>query len=201
MNMKRYLTIFTFTILSACSSNNNGQNEVSITSDTETHVQSNKNSLDSQPAKTIIDFLKWYRDHMEIQIGLVSNSNDEIYDSTKFYTVDFEATENYLSILKSTGYISDKYIDKWRKYFEKCDISFKENPSNDGPPEGFEHDFIMLSQEYEEDLINVEKSKIIFQSVFEENATIKLNFPNGSNLTYKLTRHGEDWKIDDIENE
>lgn len=191
--MRQYIIIFILTILTACS--NEKQNDNSNTTE---KVQADSFSLEQQPAKTVIDFLKWYRDNQDIQSGLVNNASGDIYDSTKFYSVNFEATKIYLLKLKSTGFISDLYIDKWKKYFEKCDSAFARNPENDGPPAGFEYDFIMLSQEYDEDLKNVEKTKIISNVISGNNAAVKLYFPSGSSLNYKLTKRSDKWAIDDI---
>ncbi len=190
--------VFISIILTACSSGNREQKDNGSADDNKELVLPENYSFDKQPAKTIMDFLKWYRDHMNIQTGLVNNSNGDTHDSTKFYTVNFEATENYLSVLKSTEFISDRYVEKWRGYFKKCDKDFRDNPTNDGPPDGFEYDFIMLSQEYDEDLENLEKSKIVSQSELANNATIRIHFPNGNKLIYILSKYEGHWRIDDI---
>lgn len=176
-------------------------------SDTLPSISSTKYSLDTQPVKTIIDFLTWYKNHQNIQEGLVNNirpdtydshANINIYDSTTFYSVNFNATDKYLKKLESTGYISDNYLSKWREYFKKCDKHFHENPMNDGPPTGFEYDFVMLSQ-YDDDLNNLEKSKINSQFITNNNATINLYFESGHKRIYKLIKQINKWVIDDIQ--
>src|ERR1035437_9904288 len=84
--------------------------------------------------RTVLSFLKWYKNNYEniYKIETVNNiPSSSNYDSTKFYSVNFEGTENYLKYMKSSGYISDKYLDYWRAYFKKCDDDFKKNPVND----------------------------------------------------------------------
>lgn len=189
LNFFFLIFIFSTTVPFFTSCNNNA---------TITNNQTDNYSLDKQPAKTIIDFLKWYRINQDIQGGLVNNADGKTLDSTKFFSVNFEGTEKYLSQLKSTGFISEKYLDKWREYFKKCEDDFKKNRYNEPPIEGFDYDFIMLSQEFDEDLKNVEKSKIVSQSILNDNAIIKIYFPNGNKLIYKLTKHADKWIIDDI---
>ena len=158
--------------------------------------------LTEQPVKTIVDFLKWYRDHPDVQQPMVNNSTNEPFDSTKFYSVNFDATEKYLKALTASGFISDVYVAKWRRHFKKLDDNFKKNPSNEGPPDGFDYDLVMLSQEYDEDLKNVEKSTVASQTVSGDHAVIKMNFTNGGGLTYTLSKQSSgNWLIDDIEAE
>jgi hypothetical protein len=194
--MRQDFIICILAILTACSSNE----KKNTPSDTSTNIPADNFALDEQPAKTIIDFLKWYRDNEnKVGGGWVNNASNETYDSTKFYSVNFEATEKYLTELKLTGFISDKYIDKWREYFKKCDKDFKDNPSNDGPPEGFEYDLIMLSQETEENLKHLEKTQVVESKITDNTALLNLHFINGDNMQYKLTKDNDKWLIDDIE--
>jgi hypothetical protein len=192
--------IWILVFLIACSSNKNENNNSDNNSDTLTDFNTGNYSLNEQPVKTIVDFLKWYRvSQSKIGRGMVNNATNETWDSTKFYSVNFEATEKYLLNLKSSGFISEKYIDKWRNYFKKCDQDFKANPSNDGPPDGFDYDLVMLSQEEEQPLKTIENAKVISQSILNNNATIKMYFPSGDKYIYRLTKSVGKWEIDDIE--
>jgi len=197
--MKHYFVILILTILFSCSSSKTENENSNNTSDTILNKSSVNYSLDEQPAKTIIDFLKWYRENQGIQSNLVNNSDSKTWDSTKFFSVNFAATEKYLSDLHATGFISEKYINEWRIYFKKCDKDFKDNLYNEPPIEGFDYDFIMQSQETEEDLKNLENSKVVYSNVSGDTSTVKINFVNGNKLLYKLTRHSDKWLIDHIE--
>ena len=147
---------------------------------------------------TIINFYKWYRNNQDIQNCLVNNSCGETYDSTKFYSVNFDATEKYLSALKNTGYISDKYISDWRNYFKECDENFRKNPSNDGVPDGFDYVFVTNSQDFEEELNTVEKAKISSVVNHNDKKIIILEFITGSQLTFELSFIDNKWYIDKI---
>lgn len=162
-------------------------------------LNSENPSIRKQPAKTIIDFLHWYRTDQTINtFELVDNTDNTPFDSTRFYAVNFTETEKYLGALKATGFVSEKYRNHWRAHFKTCAQILRENPANDGPPEGFEYDFIMLSQDYEDDLKDLDQAKVLIQFVFEKRAYIKIRFPHGNILTYELVRAGNRWEIDRI---
>ena len=60
--------------------------------------------IETSPDSTVISFLKWYRENEDRlhQIQLLTGGLD---DTTSFYSVDFEATENYLAELKKSGFL------------------------------------------------------------------------------------------------
>jgi len=184
------------TILSACSSKAKKEiNHANTFNITEKKTIEN-NTFQKQPAKTIIDFLKWYRLRQDTITNNLVNNNDGTEQEN--YSVNFEETEKYLSNLKSTNFISDKYLNIWRNYFKKCDVNFQNHPQKDQAPVGFEYDFIMLSQDYEDDLNDCEKSTIISQELKKDRAIIKVNFPHGNCLSYNLSKLNDKWLIDDI---
>lgn len=198
--MKQLMIIVYFlTILTAFSCYKKSGQKIDKTNTT---VSTIKNIVDQEPVKTVKEFLKWYRDNEKRlgTFGMVNNCST-IYDSTKYYSVNFKSTEKYLTEMKKSGFISDKYINKWRQYFKKCETDFKNNPQFDGPPEGFEYNFVMWSQEYEEDLANIDKSKIIKQKIDRNKSNLTLEFPSNTKLIYWLTNENNKWFIDDIENE
>jgi hypothetical protein len=82
--------------------------------------------IESSPETTILNFFKWYKDNgINLVNDLVLNNSGGTWDSTKFYAVSFPATEKYLKTPTEKGMVSNKYVDKWRDYFKKCDQHFK----------------------------------------------------------------------------
>src|SRR5688572_15328544 len=75
-----------------------------------------------KPAKTVTTFLKWYKENMERlnKIPLVLNYANGASTNGKPYLVDFKGTEKWLTEIKKSTFIGPKFIDKWRKYFIKC---------------------------------------------------------------------------------
>jgi hypothetical protein len=151
--------------------------------------------------KTVLAFLKWYKNNYEniYRIEIVNNMPGTNYDSTKYYSVNFEGTENYLKYMKSSRYISDKYLDYWRAYFKKCDDDFKKNPVNDGPPEGFDLDFVLITQEIDYAFEKIETAKITKEKVKNNKAEVLLTIDKDWAYKYELTYDGKKWLIDSID--
>lgn len=152
------------------------------------------------PEGTVLAFLKWYKDNGSgLGNDLVLNNGNKKWDSTKFYAVNFPATETYLAKLAETGMISSKYVDKWRAYFKEADRNFKRNPSNEGPPERFDYDFITFSQE-DPGLDALEKTKFTVTYSDKNSAIVSIYFPSTYQYKYHLTKYGQNWQIDEIQN-
>jgi hypothetical protein len=149
--------------------------------------------------KAVENFLLWYRKNYN-KISKLNLVDNEIDGNTQevYYRVSFQQTEEYLTKLKSSNYISDKYIEKWRKYFKEKDERFKEKHQSDGPPDGFEFDFVLWTQEINETLKAIENIK--FTNVEESNNTSIVDVDIVMTLRFHLTKYGKDWKIDEIEN-
>ena len=165
---------------------------------------SQKKGTDTQeemlsPTSTVTEFLKWYRTNYEklMQITMVDGGIYQRPDSTKNYSVNFTGTEEYLTQLKSTGFISDQYVDEWRAYFKKADDDMKASPENDGPPMWFDYDLIMLSQDF--DLAEIEKATTT-EALNDGKATVTFEFYPGYILKYSLSTIDGKWMIDKIEN-
>jgi len=154
------------------------------------------------PEETVIRFLEWYKSnrHELNKIPLVLNST-ALEDTTKPYTVNFEGTEHYLSELKKCGYLSEKYLSSWRDYFDKAAQNWKVNPQFEGPPDYFDYDFIMLSQDFTEELKELNLSNATLNQIENDFAYVVLNFKvSPMKLSYQLSHNGGKWQIDDIQN-
>lgn len=100
----------------------------------------------SAPVQTVRRFVKWYAKNWEsLPQDFILNANGQ--DSTKFYAVNFPGTEQWLKALQQSGTVAPVYLTSWRTYFRRYDDTLRLNPQNDGPPAGFDYDFLMLSQE------------------------------------------------------
>lgn len=156
-----------------------------------------KDTLNKEPYHRVIGFLKWYKNNYDEvnKFELVNNATLEDYDSTKYYSVNREQTEAYLEEIKSSGFVSENYINERRKYFEICDSDFKKNPQNDGPPEGFDCDFILRTHDIEEALIAIDNPRIIYSKISENKAALKIDLIQ-STLTFQLSKTNGIWLID-----
>jgi hypothetical protein len=128
--------------------------------------------------KRVYGFMKWYKINYK-----QTNSFPLTYtDGSNNYQVSLTNCDKYLSHLKSSKFISQEYIRLWREYFQSKAENFKTNVQNEGPPEGFDFDFVLHSQEPE----------LIFQSLEK----LRYTMDEMSNTKAVITVHSEweDWK-------
>lgn len=186
--MNKLISILSLIILTSC---NSKEKEIA------TNTPKNEITIDKADEKTAIDFYKWYANDKKIKdVEFLK----DLKDSNNFYAIDFKGTEEYLSILKKTGLVSEKYLETQREYFKECEKYFKENPENDGPPYGLDYDLIMHSQDYDEDLANTDKIKV--KEIYRKNneSKLKILFFGGGKIDVTLSKTNGKWLIDKIEN-
>lgn len=168
----------------------------------EVNSETNKDALskvESSPETAIFNFLRWYDVHRyHLMDDLVLYNSSETRDASKFYAVNFAAAEKYLNTLTETKMVSTKYANKWRDYFKKCEQHFKEHPSNEGPPEGFDYDFILFSQE-DPGLNELNKTKMELVKREGNSVQLLIHFPSDYHYKYQLSLEDKHWLIDDIE--
>lgn len=119
--------------------------------------------------------------------------------SREFYSVDLSTCEEYLQLLNNSGYISHSYIKKWRTYFEKYSEQYKTALYSDGPPDSFEYDFILNTQEIDETLHRIDNIEILECIIIDNvHQLVKINIIPSA-LTFSLSYNPDiGWLIDDI---
>lgn len=141
--MKSLLLLLLTVLILSCKSNSES---IQISSDTETITPIVEASNDTLAMIGVAkSFLHWYKENYE-----KANSFGFTYqDKQGNYHVAMGECEAYLGFLKSSGYLSDEYINLWMRYFKEKAEYMEENPENQGPPEGFEFDLVLITQEPE----------------------------------------------------
>jgi hypothetical protein len=154
--------------------------------------------LTKEPVKTVVDFLKWYRENYEkiSKIQMVNIPPLEDHDSV--YTVNFEEIEEYLTYLKTSGFVSDKYLQQWRDFLVKAGKKLEQDKVNDGPPEGFDFDFVLWTQEINDTLEAIKNPKLISSKITQNKAVVKIDIM--MRLEFKLSKQNDKWLINDIQN-
>ena len=137
-------------------------------------------------------FLRWYRDNYKQAKTFRLTYPDE----RGTYQVDRNACKNFLAFLKSSSYISDEYIRLWQEYFDGKAEYFKENPQSVGPPEGFEFDLVLISQEPELIFQALENLNFQIIELTEKNAILQISGDWGYEI--ELSKTGDRWLIDYI---
>lgn len=149
------------------------------------------------PKKVVRDFLTWYKNNREnLQKYVLVPVNTG--DSVRAYRVDFKEADKYLNELKKSGFVSDKYIASFRKYFEESDANLEKYPQYDGTPNGFGFDLVLKASDHNEILGRLSKIKIITKPVNAETAKVYIRFPTVV-MALTLTRSGKTWLIDSLD--
>jgi len=105
-----------------------------------THTPS-ATTVDS-PTQTVREYLRWYSAHAEkLPTNFIRTVN------AGHYAVDFQATENWLAAVRHSNLLSDTFLQHWRSYFRQYADTLRLHRQDDGPANGFEYNFLMLSQE------------------------------------------------------
>lgn len=208
MKIYSIFTLLIFTFLMSCSDHQTKTLKVK-NEEKPTVVISDKkpekhNVTESEKAKqALFIFLEAYKKSNYDQFfnypkELITNVAFVKNDTTKYYRVDFKNAEEYIKILKDTQYFSENYLNHLRKEFQDDDLAMQKYPSNDGPPEGFDYDWILLTQESE---INLAKTKVISEKKISATAQeIVLQFQYGNTLQFLMKKETDVWKIDEIKN-
>lgn len=100
----------------------------------------------NNPVLFMRSFFKWYKANLHSFHNAFVDINAE---APKPYRINFTKTEQYLSTLLSSGFFSKKYIDYYRKYFKKIDLTLQKTKQDDGAVDGLDYDLIMHTQEPE----------------------------------------------------
>lgn len=158
-------------------------------------IKTEHQQLESEQAiKVVCGFLKWY------QVNYKKISEISLVDiSGEFYSVDSLACEEYLRLLNNSGYVSHNYIKKWRTYFKEYSEQYKTASYSDGPPEGFEFDFVLHTQEIDDALYAINTIKILDCVIVDDmHRRIEIDIMP-SILTFLLSyRQDVGWLIDSI---
>lgn len=164
-------------------------------SDFKTDVVGLNNSNDKlEMIKTVKGFLHWYKKNYT-----KSNSFGFTYqDRNGYFQVSTTQGLEYLKFLKSSGFISQKYVDVWLKYFMDKAQYLKENPQNEGPPEGFEFDLVLITQEPELVFKEIEKMTFTVTEKKGDKAILQINVL-GYNID--LVKESGKWMIEYIATE
>jgi hypothetical protein len=198
MKLQQQLTICIWFALAACSSADK-TNVPDIGSNYAANaIPPSDQAFNKQPAASILNFLRWYRAHSSDlkKIEIVTHSMNP--DSATYYVVSAAGTEQYLNEIKKSGFVSDKYIARWRAYFNRINEKLKKAPQTEAPVNGLDFDFVMLSKDCEEDLVRIEKSTVENQHITNDEGSVTVGLPTVGRLKYWIAKQDGKWLIDDI---
>lgn len=146
-------------------------------------------------------YLNWYaKHHEEFDTSLVEGGGE---DTTSFYAVNQAAVDDWLSRLGYSGHFSATYVAGWRRYIRSYADTLRKHPQNDGPPEGFSYDLLMLSQEPDTRLEELQKGTFSTRYTGAAGATVQARGSQHEGwregLDFTLSKNAANkWLIDSI---
>ncbi|TGE14071.1 hypothetical protein [Hymenobacter elongatus] len=154
------------------------------------------------PDQTVRQFVDWYLAKWET-LPTDFLLNDDGQDSTMFYAVNFPGTEIWLREVQKSGTVSSTYLAGWRTYFRRYADTLQLHPQNDGPPAGFDYDFLMLSQEADARAAELKVGTLVVTRRQGRRAQVQARGPRHENwqegLDFELTQAADGrWLIDKI---
>lgn len=178
-------------LIISCGNNNN--------TGTGTEAPATATLQESGAVNAATSFLKWYKAHYEAisKIRMV-NDNYDAEETGENYAVNFTEAEHYLAELRSSGFVSEKYLAGQMAEFRKNDSMFKVNPQKGGPPDGFNADLVLMTQELDATLEAIDAPKVLEVKETGDNASVKLDIM--MHLRFHMSKTNGKWMIDAIEN-
>jgi len=138
---------------------------------------------DPVPAQqVIIQFLKWYKTNL----NKASNFPFLVKDSAGNFMVNKSACNNYLDFLKTSKCISQKYIEYWKVFFDDKASELRDHPMQSDIPEGFDMDFVLITQEPDIVLNKIANLKFKIVSMNEKVALIGVRLPSDKSVQYEF---------------
>ena len=142
---------------------------------------------------SIVAFLQWYK----LNLHKANSFPLLAKDSSGYYMLNKQAAGNYLNFMRSSKCVSEKYIGYWKTYFnEKADMLKNEKLTSD-IPEGFDFDFVLITQEPELILNKIAQLKLNIISMNASTALVSVTLPSVTIVTYEFEMYKVKalWKI------
>lgn len=149
----------------------------------------------AQAVQCIISFLDWYKKNY----SSINEKGLSYADKDGWYKVDTIACRQYLDRLMHSGYFTNNYKKLWQEYFTSKAVYWESSPQNEGPPEGFDYDLVLLTQEPE--LFYEDPKKLSFDVVEMEKDFAVITTTADWPLYFEMTKRKGIWMIDYISSE
>jgi hypothetical protein len=143
--------------------------------------------------KVITKFLQWYK----VNLNKANSFPILIKDRNDFYSVNKKAVTDYLNYIKSSNCMSSKYLEHWQKFFDDKAIQLKKDKIKSDIPEGFDFDFVLITQEPDLVLNQISRAKFKTMSFNKSMALIGVSWSGKESMEYEFEMYcGKDgWQI------
>ena len=148
------------------------------------------------PEQTVKDFLCWYNDNSDSLRAIHLVRKHSPGSPAERYAVNFAETEQWLNMLKGSGFVSEAFVLHWRAYFKEAERAFENDPVGDGPAAGFEYDFIYNSQETPPRNLEIQNAILVQDLIEGGKSKVILNITNYGDITKTLMKSSNgDWLL------
>ena len=141
------------------------------------------------------NYMQWLARNNELQ-------NLDLINTDGIYRVDTVACNRLLELLRGSDLVSEKYLHDWQDYFAEAQKYYADNQIDDGPPEYFDYDLFLYSQEDANLSWNVIlRGKTLVTRVCQitrDRSVVNVDVGYGNELTFALSLHNNQWKIDGL---
>ncbi|WP_160138304.1 hypothetical protein [Chryseobacterium sp. c4a] len=168
-------------------------------------IHSTPKLQDNTAIETVKSFVTWYRDHEDdlSHFNTIKGGSQDGNEPAADYAVDFNQVDKEITFLKSSYFLSEKFLSAYKQNYVEGDEYFKKNPANDGPPHGFDYDYFFKTQDdYQSDLQDIKSIQFTANQNNPQSCSVKFHLKN-SGMTYQYTlskNNRNQWQIDSIEN-
>ncbi|MFD0941644.1 hypothetical protein [Pedobacter boryungensis] len=160
-------------------------------------IQKEQNKIQNQatvtPEQTVRSFIFWYSKNMQ-RLNNIQLVN-QLQAPAKPYYVNKANVAIYLAELKKSGFLSNKFLNSIEHYIGMCNENLLKTKQIEGPPEGFDMDMILLTQDYESNIKLLNQGKI---TRLTKNK-VRFTFDSEDFLVFSLSQGKGKWLIDSIE--
>ena len=120
-----------------------------------------------------------------------------VKDSKGFYMLNKKASMGYLNFLKTSNLVSAKYIVYWKKYFDDKAIMLKKEKIKSDIPEGFDFDFVLITQEPEIILNRIDSLQLNTLSITDSKAVIGVKLLSDLSVDYEfeMDKTSQGWQV------
>ncbi len=144
--------------------------------------------------QTVKQFIRWYKHNYQKMYSrpLVKKDTDGNYE------VDLPECKRFLETLRSSGFISNTYCSLREQYFTDKQKNFKEFPQNEGPPEGFDFDLVLITQEPEYIWNGIDTFQYPILQLSDGKGIVGMKGGYDFDYEFELGKENGIWKIDYI---
>lgn len=157
-----------------------------------------KKTVHEGPVETVVAFLKWYRSNYEklAEIPII----DTVKTQNSGYRVNLENAQRYITVLKSSGMLSQKYLNRELSNFKRLDRNLQKKKRKNQLPEDFDVDRILYTKKVDQAFKEIDNNlRIIEHKIYNDGSYVIVDVHTRLQFNLKKNKNGI-WEIIQIRN-